>query len=223
MTRLLTNRTVLRAIYLPWILLPYAVRKRVTTAGIWVLLRLKRAGGVERRVNPTPPEKIFSLSFWGVPRIDPKEFTLTVDGSVGRPLSLSSDELKGLPAIERQVNLDCVGGLRNVYVMRGVALASLLDRAEPKRGAETVIFRCADGYFTTHPVKDLVETEAFLAYEINGRETPEYGYPLRLVAPGKYGYKWAKWVVRLELAQGSPKGYWEQRGLPDGAWVGDIR
>ena len=32
------------------------------------------------------------------------------------------------------------------------------------------------------------------------------------VAPGKYGYKWAKWVVRIELVAGSPKGYWEQRG-----------
>ena len=39
----------------------------------------------------------------------------------------------------------------------------------------------ADGYFTTHPLKNLVETEVF--YGINGLETPEYGYTLRLVAP----------------------------------------
>jgi len=30
-------------------------------------------------------------------------------------------------------------------------------------------------------------------------------------------------VVRIELAAGSPMEYWEQRGLPDRAWVGDLR
>ncbi len=89
--------------------------------------------------------------------------------------------------------------------------------------AATAVFHCADGYFTTHPVKDLLETEAYLAYTINGQETPAHGFPMRLVSPGKYGYKWAKWVVRIELAAGSPMGYWEQRGLPDRAWVGDLR
>ncbi len=87
----------------------------------------------------------------------------------------------------------------------------------------TAVFHCADGYFTTHPMKDLIETEAYLAYAINGEESPEHGYPLRLVSPGKYGYKWAKWVVRIELVPGSPLGYWEQRGLPNQAWVGDVR
>ncbi len=51
----------------------------------------------------------------------------------------------------------------------------------------------AHGYFTAYPLKDLVETEAFLAYGINGLETPEYGYPLRLVAPG--------WVTFVSLTQ----------------------
>ena len=50
----------------------------------------------------------------------------------------------------------------------------------------------------------------------------EHGYPLRLVAPGKYGYKWAKWVEGIEFVTGSPKGYWESRGLPNRAQVGDI-
>jgi DMSO/TMAO reductase YedYZ molybdopterin-dependent catalytic subunit len=110
-----------------------------------------------------------------------------------------------------------------VITARGVPLATLLERAEAAPEADTAIFHYADGYFTTHPLTDLIETEAYLAYEINGQEIPAHGFPLRLVAPGKYGYKWAKWVVRIELAAGSPMGYWEQRGLPDRAWVGDLR
>ena len=223
LTSLLTNRILLRAIWLPWILLPYPLRKRATSAGIWGLLRLKRAMRIERQHDPTPTKKLFTLSFWGVPRIAPEQFILTVDGHVSCLLRLSLDDLSNYPVVDRQVVLDCVGGLRNIIAARGVSLADVLDRAETAPGVATAVFHCADGYFTTHPVKDLIETEAFLAYAINGQEIPAHGYPLRLVSPGKYGYKWAKWVVRIELVLGSPMGYWEQRGLPDRAWVGDLR
>lgn len=222
LTRLLTNRILLRAIWLPWILLPYPIRKRATSAGIWGILLLSRAKGIQRRTALTPAKELFSLSFWGVPRIATEQFTLTVDGNVKFPLRLSLDDLKKFPVVDRQITLDCVGGLRNVIDTQGVSMADLLARAEPMPDVDTAIFHCADGYFTTHPVKDLLETEAYMAYAINSQEIPAYGYPLRLVSPRKYGYKWAKWVVRIELVPGSPLGYWEQRGLPNQAWVGDL-
>ena len=221
--RLSTNRFLLRAIYYPWVALPYPARRVVTSVGIRALLLLRRARGIERQVDLTPPEKTFSLSFWGIPRLDPGEYALTVSGSVRSPLTLSLEELKSLAVVERQVSLDCVGGSRNNWVMRGVSFESLMDRAQPEGDARTAVFHCADGYITTHPLEDLIDTAAFIAYAMNGQEIPAYGYPLRLVAPGKYGYKWAKWVVRIELVSGSPKGFWERRGLPDRAWVGDVR
>ena len=150
-------------------------------------------------------------------------YALVIDGSVQNPLTLSLEELKALPAVERKVTLDCVGGSRNVCVMRGVALDSLLDRVAPDDEVQTAIFRCADGFFTTHPVEDLLQTAAFMAYDICGSEDRRHGYPLRLVAPGKYGYKWAKWVTCIELVPSAPRGHWEERGLPDRAWVGDVR
>lgn len=221
--RLSTNRFLLRAIYYPWVALPFPVRKVVTTVGIRALLLLRRARGIERQLDLTAPEKAFSLSFWGIPRVDPEEYALTISGSVRSPLTLSREELKSLAVVERQVSLDCVGGSRNNWVMRGVSFETLMDRAQPERDARTAVFRCADGYFTTHPLEDLIDTAAFLAYATNGQEIPAYGYPLRLVAPGKYGYKWAKWVVHIEVVSGSPKGFWERRSLPDRAWVGDVR
>jgi hypothetical protein len=39
--------------------------------------------------------------------------------------------------------------------------------------------------------------------------------PLRLAIPGKYGYQWAKWVVRIELVADDRKGHWAKLGLPD--------
>ena len=223
LTRILTNRILLKAMWAIWIILPYPLRRRVTTQAIRVVIYLKRIMGTGRQVELTPRKRIFTLSFWGVPRLDPERFSLTVDGQVAHTLSLSFDDLKSYPVMDRQVTMDCVGGLRNILAMRGVSLVSLLETAEPMPDADTAIFHCADGYFTTHPLADLTETEAFLAYEINGQDTTVHGFPLRLVAPNKYGYKWAKWVVRIELASGSPLGYWEQRGLPNRAWVGDLR
>ena len=213
LTRLLTNRILLKAIWVIWIALPYPVRKRVTTEGIRVLLVLKRAIGIFRQVELTPPGKIFTLSFWGDPHLDSEQFNLTVEDRVARSLSISFGALKTYTVVDRQITM----------MMRGVSLAALLEPAEPRPDADTAIFHRADGYFTTHPLADLIEADALLAYEINGQEAPVHGFPLRLVAPKKYGYKLAKWVVRIELASDSPLGYWEQRGLPNRAWVGDIR
>ena len=222
-SRLLTNRYLVRAIIYPWLTLPRPARGAVTVAGLWWLHKWRRARGIHKRDMPTSIPKMFSLSFWGVPHIDAGEYVLRVDGEVRDQLSLPLEELKGLPAVERQVILDCVGTPRNVSTMRGVLFSTLLERAGPAPGVRTAIFYCADGYFTTHPIEDLTSTEAFMAYSVDGSEVPELGYPLRLVAEGKYGYKWAKWVVRIELVSGTPKGHWEQRGLPDRALVGDIR
>lgn len=222
-TRLSTNRYLLRIIYYPWIVLPYPARRLVSIAGVWFLQYISRLRGTRRQQDLTPSEKLFDLSFWGVPHLDPSGYSLTIEGSVRSPFTLSLEDLKQFPAVERTIILDCVGGGRNVSVMRGVSFASLLERATPEAGVKTAIFRCADGYFTTHPVEDLLETDAFLAYQINGQDIPENGYPLRLVAPRKYGYKWAKWVTHIQLVPDAPKGYWEQRGLPDRAWVGDVR
>ena len=213
LTRLLTNRILLKAIWVIWIALPYPVRKRVTTEGIRILLVLKRAIGIFRQVELTPPGKIFTLSFWGHSHLDSEQFNLTVEDRVARSLSISFGALKTYPVVDRQITM----------MMRGVSLAALLEPAEPRPDADTAIFHRADGYFTTHPLADLIEADALLAYEINGQEAPVHGFPLRLVAPKKYGYKLAKWVVRIELASGSPLGYWEQRGLPNRACVGDIR
>jgi DMSO/TMAO reductase YedYZ molybdopterin-dependent catalytic subunit len=39
-----------------------------------------------------------------------------------------------------------------------------------------------------------------------------------VVAEGKWGYKWAKWVTRIELsADTSFRGYWESRGYSNDA------
>ena len=49
---------------------------------------------------------------------------------------------------------------------------------------------------------------------------PERGFPFQVVAEQKWGYKWCKWVVGIELsAEEDPGGYWEDRGYSN---TGDL-
>ncbi|MFQ5879939.1 MAG: molybdopterin-dependent oxidoreductase [Dehalococcoidia bacterium] len=216
------QRLVVLPAYYLFLAMPYPLRKVATALYIAFALLGRKLTGVERYHQPTPTDKLYSLGFWGVPAVDVAAYTLTVDGAVRRPLRLSFGELLEMADVERAVTLDCVGGSRNNCSMRGVSLRSLLALAQPAEEAATVVFHCADGYYTTHPLSVLAERDAFVAYEVNGQRLPRLGYPLRLAVPGKYGYKWAKWVERIELVADDRKGYWESRGLPHRADIGDI-
>ncbi len=118
--------------------------------------------------------------------------------------------------------MDCVGGFRNNATMKGVALARMFETAQVSQNAVAAAFRCADGYQTTHLIADLLDNDAFLAYELNGLRINRFGHPLRLVAPGAYGYKWTKWIVQIDLLRDFPKGYWETKGLPKRGRVGEV-
>jgi DMSO/TMAO reductase YedYZ molybdopterin-dependent catalytic subunit len=49
----------------------------------------------------------------------------------------------------------------------------------------------------------------------------ERGFPFQVVAESKYGYKWAKWVTRIELSDNTNfRGYWETYGLNNNAEAG---
>lgn len=131
--------------------------------------------------------------------MDVHSFTLTVDGEVDRPLSLSYDELVALPATERSVSLSCFKGSRNTTLMKGVTLARLLAQALARGSACRAVFYCADGYNESIPLAELLQCEAFLVYAVDGERGDELGWPLRLAVPGKSGYKWAKTVQRIEI------------------------
>lgn len=216
------KRTTIRLAYYVFIILPYPLRRVASAIYILQALALKKLLGVERQTELTPLEEVGTLSFWGVPSVDVHSTTLIIDGEVEHSLDLRFDQLLELPAVERTVRMDCVGGFRNNTKMKGVSIAHLFDLAKVRTTAQRAIFYCSDGYYSSIPVADLIQHEAFLAYSVNGEHVPKLGYPLRLAIPGKYGYKWPKWIERVELTDSERKGYWESRGLPDRANMGDI-
>jgi DMSO/TMAO reductase YedYZ molybdopterin-dependent catalytic subunit len=77
----------------------------------------------------------------------------------------------------------------------------------------------ADGYTTSLPLDYFAERDILLAYKMNDVVLPpERGFPFQLVAEDKWGYKWIKWVERIELsADEDYEGYWERRGYDNEA------
>lgn len=149
-------------------------------------------------------------------------FRLKVFGLVETPLLLKYDEVIDRHSVKRVITLNCIEGWSVDMLWNGVFITDLLEQAGYDTNAAIVIFRCADGYSTSLPLDFIRENELLMAYEINGIQLPpERGKPLHVVAEGKYGYKWAKWVTSIEVSNDAEfEGYWEEQGYSNEADVG---
>ena len=140
-------------------------------------------------------------------------WSLKLEGKVRRPQSLTLADLRALPKVAQNSRMRCVEGWSVAARWEGVRLQTLLDLVQPEPGATWVKFLCADGYEESSPVEELLKSRILLAYGMNKELlTSEYGAPLRLIVPAKYGYKGAKVISRLTFSDKEEKGFWPNRG-----------
>ncbi|MGB9832039.1 MAG: molybdopterin-dependent oxidoreductase [Caldisericum exile] len=168
----------------------------------------------------TPLNETPALGIKGKPSVDIKTYKLSVHGLVSNPLNLTYDDvLSKYKHYEKVVKLQCVEGWSSKLLFEGVLIDDILKDAGVKNNANTVIFHCVDGYSTSLPLDYIKNEKILLAYKVNGIILPrDYGFPFRVVAESKYGYKWAKWVVGIEVSNDpNYRGYWESRGFSNEA------
>lgn len=135
------------------------------------------------------------------PRLDGASWTLAVDGR-----TVTLEELETLPRDRFSAILDCTGGWYSEQDWEGVRLDRLVD----SRGAASVVVRSATGYQRRFPTSDL--SRVWLAHRLGGHPlSPGHGFPVRLVAPGRRGFWWVKWVVEIES---STRPSWLQLPFP---------
>ncbi len=156
--------------------------------------------------GPNPP---FDLATW----------SLSVDGEVERPFALRWDELMALPQSEVTVDIHCVTRWSKLdTTWRGVRVAELLERAGVKSSGRFVLAHCDGGYTTNLPVEALYEDDVLVAHTYGGEPLePDHGAPLRLLVPGRYFWKSAKFLRRLEILDADRQGFWELNGYHNDA------
>jgi DMSO/TMAO reductase YedYZ molybdopterin-dependent catalytic subunit len=155
-------------------------------------------------------------SISGPQYVNKSAYLLEINGLVSRPLSLTYDQVvSDYPSYQKKVTLFCVEGWEVTILWKGVRVSDLLDDAGVNPSANTVIFYAVDGYSTSLPLEYTREHDLLLAYSMNGVILPaERGFPFQLVAEDRLGYKWIKWVTRIEVSDDPAyRGYWERRGF----------
>jgi DMSO/TMAO reductase YedYZ molybdopterin-dependent catalytic subunit len=115
----------------------------------------------------TPTELFYIRSHFPTPNLDAASYRLSIGGAVGRPLSLSYEELRNMPSETRIATLECAGNSRVFLVPQvqgaqwelgaagnaewtGVPLRALLERAELADDACEIVLEGADRGIPQH-------------------------------------------------------------------------
>jgi hypothetical protein len=153
-------------------------------------------------------------SIKGPQYIDKNSYRLEITGLVSTSTSYGYDDILKLPAYQKVVTLNCVEGWSVKALWEGVLVKDLLKNVTIKPEAKTVIFYAADGYSTSFPLDYILQNNIIMANKLNGLILPpREGFPFQLVAEQKWGYKWIKWITKIELSSDTNyKGFWESRG-----------
>jgi hypothetical protein len=144
------------------------------------------------------------------------DWQLTVTGIVKNPLTLNWTEITALPKTIVPAALICVDFPNKILLQGywgGVKLDTLIELAESSPSVAKVAFYAADGYSTDLTIETAKRNDTILAYELNSTSLND----LRLVVPGKWGYKWISQITNIELVDYNYLGRWESAGYPDDA------
>ncbi len=172
-------------------------------AGVaWVALEgtldaLGAAGG-ERRFTGSHERGSFDprrlpVTSWlddRAPAIEVAEWRLNVDG-----VSLTMAEIESMEAEQFDAVLDCTSAWYSEQTWSGVRLDRILDVGE----ARSIVVNSQTGYARRFPTRDI--EKLWLVTHLGGEPlSVGHGYPARVVAPGRRGFWWVKWVVEINTS-----------------------
>jgi DMSO/TMAO reductase YedYZ molybdopterin-dependent catalytic subunit len=184
----------------------------------------------------TPIDRFFVRTHVAVPTVNLALWRLNVEGEVTAPLTLTMQDVKGLPSVELMAVAECAGNGRRFYDppvpgvqwgngavgngrWRGVRLPDVLRKAGIKASAREVLLNGADvplgmmpDFERSIPIKKALDPNTLLAYEMNGEPLPvKHGFPLRAIVPGWAGDSWTKWVTSIRVLDREYEGFWMKR------------
>jgi DMSO/TMAO reductase YedYZ molybdopterin-dependent catalytic subunit len=145
---------------------------------------------------------------------------------VANPVQLDYRTLRQLPTVEQVKTLECISNFTAMCQLtsfgcdlistarwKGVRLKDVLDLAGGLKPSAVILgVLSTDEFSSAIPLQAALDPDTMLAYEMNGEVLPyEHGYPVRLLVPGRYGMKNAKWVTALRPMNQQFVDYYGQR------------
>ncbi|PTQ74168.1 DMSO/TMAO reductase YedYZ molybdopterin-dependent catalytic subunit [Pseudomonas sp. GV071] len=150
-----------------------------------------------------------------VPAYDLGNWSLSLEGLGPQVLSLSYDDLLRLPQTRVQCDIHCVTRWSKFDThWYGVHLRDVLAALQVEPSGRFVMAHADHDYQANISLQDLLHADSLLALGYNEQPlTPQHGWPLRLLVAGRYFWKSAKWLRRLEFTDVETPGFWERNGF----------
>ena len=159
------------------------------------------------------------------PEIPLSEWSLSIDGLVDNPVSLSWAQFGALPQVDDVSDFHCVTTWSKFNCRwGGVALTTLYELARPRPEAGFVYFSSFDGYSTNVSLDKCLDDDTLVATSFDGAPLArEHGGPARVIIPKLYAWKGAKFVKAITFLSEDKLGFWEVRGYSNTAdpWTED--
>ena len=149
-----------------------------------------------------------------VPNVDPATWKLELAGLISDKRALTVSDINAFPTVTQRTRHVCVEGWDYIGEWTGVPLRMFLEKIEADMTARFVGFKCADGYTGSIDMATALHPQTILATKYAGETlTKDFGFPIRLKAPTKLGFKQPKQILSIEITNTNPLGYWEERGF----------
>ena len=162
--------------------------------------------------------------------MDPSGWTLTVDGEVDSPLTLTLDDLRSkFEVVRLKLQLECGGNGRAAFnppakgnqwtlgavgnaEWTGVRYRDVLKAAGVKDKVIYTAHYGMDGHLSGDPeklpisrgvpIEKAMDPHSLIAFEMNGQPIPAlHGFPARTICPGWPGSTSQKWLRRIQLRE----------------------
>jgi|SRR5215831_8987424 len=154
-----------------------------------------------------------------------KDWKLSVDGLVRRPVSFSLDDLKRLPVRSQITQIACEEGWSYVAEWTGTPLREALNVVGVLPQARYIVyFSMESNWWDSVDIEEALHPQTLLTYAMNDGDLPApFGGPLRLRVPRQLGYKSIKFITRMTVTDSvKPFGKGLGSASPDYAWYAGI-
>lgn len=173
------------------------------------------------RLAPEYPESAITKpfpfnAFYGedeVTLVDANDYRLELAGRIRERKPWTLPELYALPQVSQVTRHICVEGWSAIGKWSGVRFGDFLERVGADTSAKYVGFKCADDYYSSIDMATALHPQTILALRYADRILPpKYGFPMKLRAPTKLGFKNPKHIEAIFVTNLYPGGYWEDQG-----------